>query len=91
MICGTWTQKGVTNDELADKLAEAQLTDPPPVSVSSAPDPDAKGTFIITAVYPPCPPNVSQNPAGAGEGGAAGAGGVGAAGPGVGGAVGPGS
>ncbi|HEX8668998.1 MAG TPA: hypothetical protein VF727_11580 [Allosphingosinicella sp.] len=69
MVCGTFTLRKVPEAEVADTVALFEANVPPPNSVTSAPD--GEGTFTVTAVFPPCPPEMEHDPAGdaGGEGG----------------------
>jgi hypothetical protein len=63
MTCGTFTVSGVPQPDVQNTIALYKASKPPPTSVTSAAD--GTGTYTITVVYPPCPANVTHDPAGA--------------------------
>jgi hypothetical protein len=60
MTCGTFTVSKVPAGQVQQTEDLFKANDPPPTSVSSAPD--GSGTFKVTAVFPPCPDNTTHDP-----------------------------
>jgi len=59
MVCGTFTMRNVPQADLQDTIAMFEANQPPPNSVTSAPD--GNGAFTVTAVFPPCPANLEHS------------------------------
>jgi hypothetical protein len=57
MVCGTFTESKVPKNNLLHRVAMWNSNGA--TSVTWTPDEDS--TFTITAVFPPCPDNVSHN------------------------------
>ncbi len=64
MACGTFTEAGVPKNDLEHR--KALWTASGATKVTSVEDPDH--TFTITAVFPPCPDNVSHDKGNTGSG-----------------------
>lgn len=58
MACGTYTVKNVPQSELDEAMAIWRASQPTPQVTSQ---PDGGGTFTVTAVFPPCPPNTTHS------------------------------
>lgn len=59
MACGTFIVSKVSQAELQSRMDLFKASKPAPTSVTSSQDAD--GSFIITAVFPPCPPNTTHS------------------------------
>ena len=59
MACGTFTVKKVNQERLQQTIDLFKASTPTPTSVTSAAD--GSGTFTVTAVFPPCPPNTTHS------------------------------
>jgi hypothetical protein len=62
MACGTFTIKKVPAQKVQQTMDLFKANQPPPTSVTSKDNGD--GTFIVTAVFPPCPANTTHSAAG---------------------------
>jgi hypothetical protein len=59
MACGTFTVKKVLQAKLQETIDLFNANDPPPISVTSAPD--GTGTYTVTVQFPPCPPGTTHS------------------------------
>ncbi len=60
MPCGTYKIDKVPAATVDQTVQMFQANVPPPTSVTKTQNPD--GTYLVTAEWPPCPPNTTHDP-----------------------------
>ncbi len=60
MTCGTFTVTDVPQGDLQETIDLWQLSTPTPVITSTA---QADGSYTVAIAFPPCPDNVTHDPA----------------------------
>jgi hypothetical protein len=58
MVCGTFRREKLSETEADIAVVGYQSNDPPPVSVTKTKE---NGTWTVTAVFSPCPPNTTHS------------------------------